>query len=107
MKYCSVYVIAADEAEAHKIGRMLVEEKLAGCANILPVKSIYHWKGGVEEAGEVAIFLKTRSSLADRVIERVKELHSYKVPCIVTLPIEKGNADYLKWIEESTESTKH
>ena len=105
MKYCSVYVIAADEAEAHKIGRTLVEEKLAACANMLPVKSVYRWKGDIEEAGEVAIFLKTRSSLADKVIERVKELHSYEVPCIVTLPIEKGNQEYLKWIEETTEKS--
>ena len=105
MKYCSVYVIAADEAEAHKIGRTLVEEKLAACANMLPVKSVYRWKGNIEEASEVAVFLKTRSSLADRVIERVKALHSYEVPCIVTLPIEKGNPEYLKWIEESTEKS--
>ena len=102
MEYCSVYVIAATEEEARRIGRTLVEEKLAACANILPISSIYRWQGKIEEAAEAAMFLKTRSALVDKVIERVKALHSYQVPCIVSLPIEKGNPDYLKWIGEST-----
>lgn len=102
MNYCSVYVTASNADEASRIGRTLVEEKLVACANILPIKSIYRWQGNIEEAGEVAMFLKTRCELADRVIERVKALHSYEVPCIVALPIEKGNPDYLRWIQEST-----
>ncbi|MBI2851219.1 MAG: divalent-cation tolerance protein CutA [Chloroflexi bacterium] len=103
MEYCSVYVTTATEDEAHKIGRALVEERLAACANILPIKSIYRWQGKIEETGEAAMFLKTRSELVDEVINRVKQLHSYEVPCIVSFPIEKANPDYLKWIEESTE----
>ncbi len=102
MEYCSIYITTGDEDEARRIGRTLVEEKLAACANILPIESIYRWKGNVEEEGEVAMFVKTRAELADEVIRRVKELHSYEVPCIVALPITKGNPDYLKWIEEST-----
>ena len=84
------------------ISRTLVEEKLAACANILQVKSVYRWHGKVEETGEAAMFLKTRSELVDRLIERVKQLHSYEIPCILSFPIEKGNPDYLQWIEEST-----
>ncbi len=102
MQYCSIYITAGDEDEARRIGKILVEEKLAACVNILPIKSIYRWEGDIEEEGEVTMFVKTRAELADEVIERVKALHSYEVPCIVSLPIEKGNADYLKWIEEST-----
>ncbi|MFC2070280.1 divalent-cation tolerance protein CutA [Chloroflexota bacterium] len=102
MKYCSIYITAGDEEEAGEIGRTLVKERLAACVNILPVRSVYRWEENVEEEGEVAMFVKTRGELADRVIERVKELHSYDVPCIVSFPIEKGNADYLRWIEEST-----
>jgi len=60
------------------------------------------WQGNIEETGEAAMFLKTRSELVDKVIERVKALHSYEVPCIVSFPIEKGNPDYLEWIGEST-----
>ncbi|MFC1904443.1 divalent-cation tolerance protein CutA [Chloroflexota bacterium] len=102
MQYHLIYVTTQDEAEAREIGRTLVEERLAACVNIFPIKSIYRWQGTIEEAGEVAMFIKTRAELADKIIKRVKELHSYEVPCIVSLPIEKGYPDYLKWIEEST-----
>ena len=102
MKFCSIYITAGDEEEAGNIGRILVEEKLAACVNILPIRSVYRWEENIEEEGEVVMFVKTRDELADKVIGRVKELHSYDVPCIVTFAIEKGNADYLRWIEEST-----
>ncbi|MFC1900686.1 divalent-cation tolerance protein CutA [Chloroflexota bacterium] len=102
MKYCSIYITASNEEEAREIGRTLVGERLAACVNILPIKSVYRWEESIEEEGEVVMFVKTRDELTDAVIVRVKELHSYDVPCIVSFPIEKGNADYLKWIEEST-----
>lgn len=102
MQYHSIYITTKDEEEARRIGRKLVEEKLAACINIHPIKSIYRWGGGIEEEEETALLVKTKAELADEVIERVKELHSYEVPCIVSLPIEKGNPDYLKWIKEST-----
>ncbi|MDP2729898.1 MAG: divalent-cation tolerance protein CutA [Dehalococcoidales bacterium] len=103
MQYCSIYITTGDEDEARRIGKTLVEEKLAACVNILPIKSIYRWEDDIVEEGEFAMFIKTRAGLAERVIERAKELHSYEVPCIVSFPIEKGNPDYLKWIDESTE----
>jgi len=102
MQYHSIYITTKDEEEAKRIGKTLVAEKLAACVNIHPVKSIYRWGGGIEEEEETALLVKTKAELADEVIERVKELHSYEVPCIVSLPIEKGNPDYLKWIKEST-----
>ena len=102
MEYCSIYITVGNEEEAAGIGRKLVEEKLAACANILPAKSIYRWEENVEEEPEAVMFVKTRMELADSVIERVKALHSYEVPCIVVLPFSQGNPDYLKWIEEST-----
>ncbi len=102
MRYRSIYITTKDEDEARKIGRTLVDEKLAACVNILPIKSIYRWEGEIQEEGEAAMLVKTKAELADKVIERVKELHSYEVPCIVSFSIDKGNPDYLKWIEEST-----
>ncbi len=102
MQYRLIYITTKDEDEARKIGRTLVEEKLAACVNIHPIQSIYRWEGEIEEEGEVAMLVKTRAELADKVIERVKELHSYEVPCIVSLSIDKGNPDFLKWIGEST-----
>ena len=102
MEYCSVYVTAGSEEEAVGIGRKLIEERLAACVNILPVKSIYRWEDSIEQDAEVVMFIKTRTSHSENVIERVKSLHSYDVPCIVVLPIQQGNPEYLQWIEEST-----
>lgn len=102
MQYNSVYITARNEEEARNIGRKLVEEKLAACANIHPIISIYRWQNQVVEDKEAALILKTRADLIDQLIRRVKEMHSYKVPCIVAWPIEKGNSDYLAWIEDST-----
>ncbi len=102
MEYCSVYITAGSEEEAAEIGRKLIEERLAACVNILPVKSIYRWRDDIEQEAEVVMFIKTRATLAEKVTERVKSLHSYEVPCIVVLPIKQGNPDYLRWIEEST-----
>ena len=102
MLYYSIYITTKDEDEARKIGRALLEEKLAACVNIHPIESIYWWEREIQEESEVAMLVKTKAGLVDEVIERVKELHSYEVPCIVSLPIEKGNPDYLKWIDEVT-----
>jgi periplasmic divalent cation tolerance protein len=102
MEYCSIYVTAGSEEEAAGIGWKLIEERLAACVNILPVRSLYRWEGSIEDEAEVVMFVKTRASLAEKVTERVKSLHSYEVPCIVVLPIKQGNPDYLQWIEEST-----
>jgi len=103
MPFSVVYITTADEAEARCIGQALVQEKLAACVNIHPVASIYRWEGKIEEAGEFAVLAKTRAELVSRAIARVKELHSYQVPDIVSWPIEEGNPDYLKWLEESTQ----
>ena len=102
MQYYSIYITTKDEKEARQIGKTLVEEKLAACVNIHPIKSIYRWEGQIQEDDETALFVKTKAELADEVIQRVKELHSYEVPCIVCSPIENGHPAFLKWIEEST-----
>lgn len=103
MEYRSIYIVAKDESEAKKISEFLIWEKLVACVNYFPIKSIYWWKDEVEEAKEVALIAKTRAELVDRVIERVKLLHSYEVPCVVSWIIEKGNPEYLEWIKMSTE----
>jgi periplasmic divalent cation tolerance protein len=95
--------VAKDGAEAKKLTRFLIEEKLVACVNNFPINSTYWWKGSIEETQEMAMIAKTRAELVDRVIERVKQLHSYEVPCVVSWIIEKGNPDYLGWIKESTE----
>ena len=98
-----VYVTAADADEAKKIGRQLVEEQLAACANILPgATSIFRWQGKVEEAGEAVMILKTTEQKLERLIERAKALHSSECPCIEALPVVEGNRDFLEWVVRET-----
>lgn len=100
---CSmVYVTAKDMTEATKIARHLVEKRLVACANIFQVHSIYPWWGKVEEGDEVAIIMKTRSSMVDEVIREARKVHSYEVPCIVSYKMEKGFKGYLDWIISET-----
>ncbi len=101
-QYCLVYITAKDEEEASRIGKALVSEKLAACVNLHPIKSIFRWQGEVSQEDEVVLLAKTRAELANEVISRVKELHSYEVPCAIVLPLEKGSPDFLEWISQST-----
>ena len=98
-----VFVTAASEEEASRIGRAVVEAGLAACANVLPgIRSIFRWEGKISEEQESLMLLKTRANLFEELVSAIKKLHSYKVPEIIGLPIEKGSADYLKWIREVT-----
>ena len=103
MSIMSVYAVFASAEEAERIGRAVVEERLAACINILgPIRSIYRWHGKVETADEVAAIFKTHHWSGDALIERVTELHSYDVPCVVSWPIDKIVRAYADWVEEST-----
>ena len=98
----TVYATFANDEEARRIGRILVEERLAACANILaPCHSIYHWQGRIEEAAEVPALFKARADNAAALIERLGALHSYDVPAAVVWPIERSLPDYAKWVVES------
>lgn len=98
-----LYVTAADAEQAKTIGVALVEERLAACVNILaPMESIYRWQGKVRHDTEAVLIAKTRAELVERVIARVRELHSYTVPCVVSLAIEAGNPEFLEWIAGET-----
>lgn len=102
MSVISVYAIFADRAEAERIGRVMVEQRLAACTNILgEVHSIYRWKGKIEEANEVAAIFKTSNESADLLITRIAALHSYDVPCIATWPIDKILGSYADWVEQN------
>ena len=99
----SIYVTTASRDEALVIGRALVTERLAACANVIDgVTSIYRWDGNIESDTEAALLLKTRADLVDAVVDRIKALHSYDTPCVVAWDIVGGNADYLEWIESET-----
>lgn len=103
MKFRMVYMTAGGLEEAKHIGRVLVEERLAACVNIVPsMQSLYWWEGKVQEETEVILIAKTRADLVTPLTERVKTLHSYTVPCVVSLPIEDGNPAFLDWIVQET-----
>lgn len=101
-RYRVVLVTCASIAEARRIGRAVVEKKLAACANIVAgVESIYRWKGKVERAREVLAVIKTSEARLGELETEVKRLHSYDVPEFVALPIVAGSKEYLAWIDDN------
>ncbi|MCL6682312.1 divalent-cation tolerance protein CutA [Sphingomonas alba] len=102
MTAVTLYAVFADMAEAQRIGRQMVEEQLAACVNILqPCRSIYRWEGAIETASEVPALFKTTLEVADRIIERITELHSYANPALVIWPITKLPFAFADWVEEN------
>lgn len=94
-----VLITASSEEDAAKIARVLVDDRLAACVNILPgIRSIYFWDNKVQDERESLMICKTRQPLFEKIINRVKELHSYTVPEIIALPIAAGSAEYLGWL---------
>lgn len=97
----SVYAVFADAEEAARIGRDMVERRLAACVNILaPCRSIYRWQGAIEEATEVPAIFKTSAEHADELIVAISDAHSYTVPAVVAWPIAATNEQYRRWISE-------
>ena len=100
--YSMVYITTSGEEESKKIARVLLEEKLVACANIISnMGSIYWWEGKLEEDVESILLVKTRSHLVDKVIDMVREIHSYQTPCALEIQIKKGSPDYLDWLDNS------
>ena len=91
-----------DRAEARRIARILLAEKLAACVQLLDMESHYVWKGETLAEPEVMLMAKTRAALFESVIGRIKGLHPYEVPEIVAQPFAAGFAPYLAWIAQST-----
>jgi len=97
-----IFITSGSEEEAKKLARVLVEEKLAACVNILSgVESLYWWKGKIESSKEWMLVVKTQGKMVNKVVKRVKEIHSYEVPEVIALPIVEGNKDYLQWISDT------
>jgi len=95
-----VLCTCASAEEAAKIARHLVENRLAACVTIVPqVRSIYRWKGVVEDASEWLLIVKSRRGLVERLSAEIARLHSYQVPEVVALPLVDGSAAYLNWLD--------
>jgi len=101
--YIVVFITTSSEDEAAKIARALVQERLAACVNIVKgVRSIYSWRGKIEDSTETLMVVKTKKALFKRLEKRVTGLHSYSVPEVISVPITDGSKDYLKWLDEVT-----
>ncbi|HMK81103.1 MAG TPA: divalent-cation tolerance protein CutA [Xanthobacteraceae bacterium] len=99
-----VYTTYPSLVEAERIGKAVLEKRLAACVNILPgMISHYWWQGAIERGEEVVMIIKTRAALAEAVRATVKAMHSYTVPAILVLPIEGGEPGYLDWLMRETE----
>lgn len=97
-----VYMTAGSMAEARRIAKTLVSGRLAACVNILgAMESVYSWQGKVRKGREVALVAKTVTGRRSELVRTVRSLHSYECPCIVCLPVNGGNPEFLRWIRES------
>lgn len=94
-----VYFTAGTEEEAKRISEKLIEEKLVACANYFPVQSIYWWKGEVQRGKEVAVLLKTQKKNFEKIVKRIKKLHSYELPVIEKFDV-KTYPEVEKWVKE-------
>ena len=102
-KYIQVSTTVEKKEDADRIARTLVEGRVAACVQVIgPVRSTYWWKGNVEEASEWLCVMKTRENLYADLEASLKAVHPYEVPEIVAIPVVKGSAVYLHWIEEET-----
>ena len=97
-----VYFTAKNEKEGLKIGEVLVREKIAACTNVVPIKSMYRWKGEVQRGKEVGVFVKTKNNLYKKVVKRIRELHSYKLPVIEKYDV-KTYPELERWVKNSVE----
>lgn len=95
-----IFVTTSSKDEAQRIGMVLLQERQAACVSIVPeTDSHYWWQGKRESAKETLLMVKTRTSQINRVVNLVRQNHSYAVPEIVAVPIIGGNPDYLDWID--------
>jgi periplasmic divalent cation tolerance protein len=103
-----VLVTCGSVEEGKRIGRALVEARLAACVNVVqaPIASIYRWKGRVDAATEFLMIIKSSRQRFPALQEAVKRLHSYEIPEIISLPIERGSRDYMAWLTLSVQSKR-
>ena len=100
---CEVIITADDEDWLLDFTRALVRDRLVACGqHLTPVRSIYSWQGRIEESVETRVALHTRADLVPAVIERTRTEHPYDVPCVLALPVQQANPDYVAWIVAAT-----
>jgi len=96
-KYIQIFTTTKKKEDAEKIARTLVEKRLAGCIQILPITSIYRWRG-IEREEEWLCLIKSKKTLYEELEKTIKEIHPYEISEIIAVPIIAGSDDYLKWL---------
>jgi|SRR5215470_11757090 len=100
-----ILTTVGSDSEARKIAQMLVERHLAACVNIIrKVQSVYRWEGKMESAEEYLLIAKTTREKEIEAQDAIRELHSYDLPECISIPIDGGSSEYLKWITDSLQS---
>ena len=99
MKIVFAYITCKNKSEAKKIGKILLQEKLAACVNVFDkMESMYLWKGKIQNDTETILIAKTEKKLFPKLSKKVKSVHSYSVPCILQLEVKDGNKVYVNWL---------
>lgn len=101
-EFVTVATTTDDRAAAERIARAAVERRLGACARILPVHSVYRWKGEICDAAEFVVEIKTAASRRGPLETMIRELHPYELPEIIVHPILGGSEDYLAWLSAET-----
>ncbi len=97
-----VLTTIGSEEDAARLGRSLVEKRLVACVNMVgPVRSVFLWKGKVEDESERLLLMKTRADRYAELETAIQELHPYDVPEVIAIPIERGSQAYLSWVDEN------
>jgi periplasmic divalent cation tolerance protein len=100
---CEVIITADSEDWLINFTRSLVQDRLVACGQqIARIRAIYRWDGEIQDAQEIRVALHTRASLVPAIVERTRREHPYEVPCVLALPVQAGNPDYLEWVIEET-----
>lgn len=94
-----IYITCKDEKEAVKISKHLLKKRLIACSNMHPIRSMYWWKGKIQDEKEVTIIAKTTEKNYDKIKEEVSKIHSYDVPCILKIDAE-ANESYEQWVNK-------
>ncbi len=97
-----VQTTTATEEEAGRLAREMVTRRLAACVQIEPIRSVYRWKGALEEAPEFRLSCKTTEACAEPLLEALRSMHSYELPELIVIPVLNGDSDYLRWVSQET-----
>lgn len=99
MDFILAYITTRNKEEATSIGKKLLEARIAACINIIEsMESMYWWEGKIETSTECVLLVKTKKSYSSRLIDEIKKIHSYEIPCVLTLQIIDGTPEYLNWL---------